>query len=1070
MPLAETQPCAVFSNHVVLRYSFEDARGTNFQDGSASRKNGLYKSADVNLKKEPEFTAGQFGYGVATGSKNGEIIALSVDFNKNATFFFWWKPSVSTGVQNLLNLKKDNLSLVSIKSENDFLFAETPGAGVLSQTLKQGKLQTNAWQQIGLTYDGSAKKIKLFLNGKIVGEAPCLEAALAGNLFLAGEPEFAEGVLDEFYTLDIALSEEAVRHFYDYQSSMLSESQKNDFMQAQQLRLYLPFDEKGGNEAFSYARGTGTGVLTGDAAFSDGIRLGALVLRESKDKVEITSLPKETFQGDFSLLLWVYPTDFDNKLKLVSSYSPQNEDYFMALGLDGKNLFVSVGDGKKSETLKSPVKMEEKRWYLCLLTFNQKENKVELYQDLEKTASLVMKISMPDISSFPLRVGCGLKSDAFRGKIDELKIYSKNLNEAELRQELELKSPAVKGLSPRKKLITYLTFDYDTAGSFMDHSGALHESFLKGETAGLFQDGHSGGGIRFDGKNRALVIGSSNYFNAMNDVTLSLWLKPASFGEKRKLIARHHPQNIKEFVILGEDKGNVYFGLGDGRKYQLFTGTKPLVLDAWQHVAVSYQQETSVIRMYLNGDLILEEKAKNHFGGLEGIETTLGADYGGKEAFFDGVVDELKVFSSFFGSEEIKDLMTDAPLPVMVVKQEVPAVLVPAVLVPVVEIKPPVKEEVKVEEKPVEKTVPVVTRPIPPPVLPINELSQKIFNQKSNFKGEMQQRLKAYQELPTVYKTTVKLNKIPFYKEKNLFAYFTFEDSVVKDELTSDIQCQLNPPQSQERFMPGFSGLGLYLKSGDSAIFAPLELKAPRVFSVQFSLYPVDLSSTQKMALLAFVANDKEIAGFHLLSDRLVFESPGNKSQVETRLVLMENGWQNILISYDSAKKAFFLLKNGHLLNQIPFSGTFPASFGVKFGKSEKYISEEGILDDVRFYRNAFPKDVEWPKPPVNGAMFINNPWNLTGEEFALQIFCENAADMMLSYNPDFVGGKWEPFKNQVMMKVRQEEGKQTLYCKFRNKSNLESFPVSVDYKSQGSSSKIEFVNPVQNSTIPGKR
>ncbi|MBN2144253.1 MAG: hypothetical protein JW774_06490 [Candidatus Aureabacteria bacterium] len=1215
-----------FSNHIVAFYNFEEGKGKVVQDQSGFQNIAYLKKRGTHSS----FTTGKFGWGIATNPDLGPLMvpfSSTLNSNESTSVLFWIKP-FSLGKQTLFSIRKNDQKeyYLHIKEEDGSLYLEVRNENdpVPQQTSKQKKLAVQQWHHIVFTHESGKKKVSLYMDGEKLGEVVCINGIPAGDLFFGGAADCLTGVIDECYVLNESLSPEYIQNFYQFNLARISEDQKRDFMDKNSLKMYFPLDEKTKEVPKNYVSGTFTAAVSGyGIRWDEGIVSGSLVFSSNKDKMTVEEYPADTFSSDFSVTMWVYPHSFEEKIKLLSCFSPDNNKLFFLFGLDDKYLYTAMGDGEQWETVKSMKKMELNTWQLCSLIYRRNENKLELYQDTEKVASFSLTITRPALS-FPIRIGYGIKTETFTGKLDEIKVYAKALTMDEISKEYGLinqplfQSPraSTKEMFPSsKKMIAYYPFDYDSPLYITDYSNAGHVAYFKDRLIALFNEGYSEGGLDLNGDKGAMIIPASYYFDYLKDVTISMWIKPHSFGDRRKIFARHDTDNLKQLLFLGENQGRIYFGLGDGKKYQLFYCDNSLKLGEWQHIVVTYQYETNIVRLYVNGTLSKEEISKNHFAGLADLDTTVGADYKGKEAFFDGTLDDLRIYASFFNPEEIQTLykkslslkvekkpsevamvtppeikavepspgLESVPLPpasVAVKAEEKPAVqeAKPAVTPPVSlaespsteEIKKPVSERVspsvpdsksivsstptasipkmtvpptqegrlqtevnapltvstetkdsdipassfkvdvssatdlemrpsssmitdtKTLSSPVKKSVP--DRPDRPdriqektPSSPVEEdhavadlsdsqkeLEQKILNQKRVMQSEMKLRLKNYHELKPIFKLPSKLNKIPFYKSHHLFVHYDFETSdyqSMNDEFNSGVVFSMETSH-HDHAMPGILGLGLYIKPYDSVFFSQIELRMPRVFGMEFSLYPMDLSPLTKMAFLTFMTEDKkEIAQFYMHGDRLILNVPDKNTVYDTQLLFIEKAWQNVVISYDSESKSFYFMKNNRLLKAIPFPQLFPSRFSLCVGKWQNRLTTEFILDEMKFYRYAFKEETDFPTPPQNPVMMIQEGKKIKGSEFNVLLFCENATEFMVCYHPEFVGGKWEPYKHQVPLKTKMEGGDQTLYCKFKNRFNLESQSVSVTYSWEGEDhSKIQFINPLRDSSIPGKR
>lgn len=91
---------------------------------------------------------------------------------------------------------------------------------------------------------------------------------------------------------------------------------------------------------------------------------------------------------------------------------------------------------------------------------------------------------------------------------------------------------------------------------------------------------------------------------------------------------------------------------------------------------------------------------------------------------------------------------------------------------------------------------------------------------------------------------------------------------------------------------------------------------------------------------------------------------------------------------------------------------------------------------------SVFDKAIVDTQEPVGGNIIIDK-----GAEFCinsdgevdLEIFTRGSSEMMLSNNPNFQGGKWEPYQTSRKWRLEDEDGLRSVYVKFRDKAGNES-------------------------------
>ncbi|MCH2188744.1 LamG domain-containing protein, partial [Candidatus Gracilibacteria bacterium] len=102
--------------------------------------------------------------------------------------------------------------------------------------------------------------------------------------------------------------------------------------------------------------------------------------------------------------------------------------------------------------------------------------------------------------------------------------------------------------------------------------------------------------------------------------------------------------------IHGGINGNGAFGL-DGRKY-----TPNLNINTWQHIAITF--DGSNVVCYLNGQQVcskIKSGTQNDID-LRSADLVVGRDLTGSAAFFDGRIDELRIYDRVLSATEVRTI------------------------------------------------------------------------------------------------------------------------------------------------------------------------------------------------------------------------------------------------------------------------------------------------------------------------------------------------------------------------------------------------------------------------------
>lgn len=260
----------------------------------------------------------------------------------------------------------------------------------------------------------------------------------------------------------------------------------------------------------------------------------------------------------------------------------------------------------------------------------------------------------------------------FIGKIDEVKIYPYALSEDEIKVDYNkgkalLVAPtenptiAASGAHPGGSApIMHLTFDEKTGTTSTDRTGNGNDAgFGQGTTAPTWKGSgycKKGGCLEFDGVNDYADVGVKSQLNMGGTFTASVWVKANSL-----------PVACGNVVPMGQTHGGtsgwmfyqcatlVYFVVYDYEDDIVSAGMN-LPVGEWTHlVGTSDSTETCI---YING---VKKDCDNKGAGSYAHPTTNGlwfgaygtADDNGKDFWFDGLVDEAKVWDRVLTPAEI---------------------------------------------------------------------------------------------------------------------------------------------------------------------------------------------------------------------------------------------------------------------------------------------------------------------------------------------------------------------------------------------------------------------------------
>jgi hypothetical protein len=504
-------------------------------------------------------------------------------------------------------------------------------------------LEPNVWTHLAYTYDGA--RMRLYLDGELVTNkyVGSETFASAGPLQIgcaAAFNEYFKGKLDEPRIYDRALGGGEVAA--DKAAPIQTPS-------AGPVAAYS-FDEGEGTSAEDLTGNGHTATLEG-ATWARGRYGGGLQFDGKEDCVSIPNSPELQLTEEFTLEAWVRPTGSGEEagplLTQVDTSAGEEEERFAYELLAGENevpkAWVRKGGEAGYQGIYGTEPLPEHAW--AHLALSDDGAHLRLYVDGE----LVSTTPAPDVTvaAGPLEIGCDAFGGHFEGRIDELRLYNRVLDEAEVQGD---KAAPIQ--TPSAGPVAAYSFDEGEGTSAEDLTGNGHTATLEGAT---WARGRYGDGLQFDGENDCVSIPNSPELQLTEEFTLEAWVRPTGSGEEAGPVltqvdtsAGEEEERFAYELLAGENEvPKAWVRKGGEAGYQGIYGTEPLPEHAWAHLALT--DDGAHLRLYVDGDLVRTTPAPN-------VTTASGSLEIGCDAFgghFEGRIDELRIYNRVLDGGEV---------------------------------------------------------------------------------------------------------------------------------------------------------------------------------------------------------------------------------------------------------------------------------------------------------------------------------------------------------------------------------------------------------------------------------
>ena len=236
--------------------------------------------------------------------------------------------------------------------------------------------------------------------------------------------------------------------------------------------------------------------------------------------------------------------------------------------------------------------------------------------------------------------------------------------------------PSIAG-NTSAELVAHWKFDEGSGDIAHDSSGSGHDGTLMGDTQ--WMPGIIGGALAFDGysdqANNTTDPGNINWVSVDpfdvfgSGITMAAWIRPDGFDitDARIVTKQKTWSSIDIWWMLSTYTDGTALrmrlktddGGGDGGTTTMWSDTGYLEVGVWSHVAATY--DGSMMRLYHNG---IEIMSTNKTGTIQTDPTAAVAicnsplgDPGGLRATFHGLLDDLRIYDSALGEQELLGIM-----------------------------------------------------------------------------------------------------------------------------------------------------------------------------------------------------------------------------------------------------------------------------------------------------------------------------------------------------------------------------------------------------------------------------
>ena len=409
-----------------------------------------------------------------------------------------------------------------------------------------------------------------------------------------------------------------------------------------------------------------TGVLSGYSDTGTTTAVGkigqSLEFDGANDYIDIGDLTS-FFSSEATLNAWI---KLDNN---VPASTPQT-GFFVLNSLDATDthypwtngvIYLSIFRDDRIQV--GDVGVDKSEWHMVTITNAPGANNWKFYQNGVEyfNATGEDTVFIDTVSE----IGLNEQGDNFQGQIDDVRIYSRALSPEEISRLYELGGTTHVNVTLKTNpdlesgLVGHWTMDgKDMINNVADVSGQGNHGALQGHISTTTAIGVIGQALNFDGDDDYIDIGESAVLEPASVVSISTWFKRDGVQDTWVPLFQYgdvdtDPYGAYAFQFNNTADDDITFKISTSGASTEMTANTTINDGEWYHIAGTY--DGSDMRVYING---AETNSTGKSGSLDGygaIGLRIGTQVGSGR-YFDGVIDDVRVYNRVLSAEEISRL------------------------------------------------------------------------------------------------------------------------------------------------------------------------------------------------------------------------------------------------------------------------------------------------------------------------------------------------------------------------------------------------------------------------------
>ena len=606
------------------------------KDVSGNGNNGT-SSCDGSCTK-PTTGAGKFGN---SGNFDGADDFVNIPDNTllkgmdELTISFWAKHNTGTfDSWEAMLTKGDTSGSYRIHMSSNYVQWVVETENGYSPATSNFTPTADVWFHVVGTYKNGSQK--LYINGIENGNSThtgtvktnTYPVAIGKNSQSTGRNW--NGSIDEVRIYNRALSADEVTQLYNWAPGPVG---------------YWNFDEGEGTTTYDKSGNGNNGTLITSPTRTNGKFGKAINFNGTSNYVSVPNSNSINPKYKMTISSWARLNTGTNGYRWIARYSScGGSPYFFGIN-SGNKLVLAINDTNYTNGVSF---INDGDWHYFTATYDQ--GNITYYIDGNKIGTESIAATSINTGSSYLGFGGNYCNQYWPGLIDEIKIYNYTRTPEQIRQDMfGTANPAISSSDILPEPISHWSFDEQTGQTAYDK--ASNKNGTLGADTSIASDDptwktnsncKTNGCLSFDGNNDYIKIPNFTY---PDNQSISLWIKAPNLTLNEWVIGSswHYEISIRS--------GKIQFTTHDGSSYQYCTSSTNVNDNSYHFITTTYEDSSQTKKIYIDGELETTCQQGSNAPGTAGTLTIGGGSY------FQGNIDEVKIYNSVLTPEQIKQDM-----------------------------------------------------------------------------------------------------------------------------------------------------------------------------------------------------------------------------------------------------------------------------------------------------------------------------------------------------------------------------------------------------------------------------